>query len=97
MQTCHEMSGFVVFSRCSGPVRVQLQWDVVRRCLANSNVHIVAPDLDVPNHAIDVDFVIDHLCNVIFDVIDHEGHGSCLFQVCLADVGVVGIRIFLSN
>ena len=46
---------------------------------------------------VDVDFVVDNLWDAIFDVIDHDDHGSCLLQLYLIDIDVVGIGIFLSN
>ena len=67
----------------------------MRRGIANSNVHIVASDLDVANHAnLEVYFVVGSLCDAIFDVIDHDHHCGCLFQLYLADVDVVGIPFF---
>ena len=70
----------------------------MRQNLANSNGKIVAPGLDVANHAnVDVDLVVNHRCYAIFDVIDQDDHGGCLFQLNLVDVDIVGIRISWSN
>ena len=56
------------------------------------------PDHDVANCTnVDVDFVVDNLCDAILDVIDHDDHGSCLLQLYLVGVDVVGIGIFLSK
>ena len=46
--------------------------------LANPNVDVVdVSDVDVANHAnFDVDLVVvDRLCDAIFDVVNHDGHG----------------------
>ena len=65
---------------------------------SNSMDEIVVPDLDVANHAnIDVDFVVANPCDAILNVIDHDDHCSCLFQLYFVDVDVVGIVICLSN
>ena len=72
------------------------------RGIANSNStdEIVVPDLDVAaNHAnVDVDLVVaTEIGETILDVIDHDDHCSCLFQLYFVDVDVVGIVICLSN
>ena len=46
---------------------------------------------------VDVDLVVDNLCGSIFDVIDHDGHGICLFSFYLVDADVIDVVILLSN
>ena len=70
------------------------------RGIANSNSidEMLVPDLDVANHAnLDVDLVVDVCGETVLDVIDHDDHCSCLFQLYFVGVDVVDIVICLSN
>ena len=68
---------------CCQPIHVQLQRVVVTRGLANPNADaVVVSDLDVANHAnVNVGFAANDSSDAIFDVIDHDGHGSCLLTL----------------
>ena len=41
--------------------------------------------------------LLSNLCGAIFDVIDHDDHGSCFFRLYLVDIDVVDVMMLLSN